>query len=255
MKQIVYALLVMSIATASVARDLPKGELTRDIIIRSDHLGYSLQYRVYIPSGHDELSNLPVMYVTDGQGYISNGHMRTVLDQLIESGKIEPVLVVFVDARNPSNLKENRRNRQFFCNPNYISFFKDELIPQIDRTYNTLPDRSGRSIMGLSYGGLNSACFGLHAHDSFEGIVMQSPAMHPVSTIHQAYRDSVRLPIDIFLSSGDRRDNEDRTRMLRDIFREKGYPMHYVEVPYAHNWNNWRPLLDDVLEYFYGTEG
>jgi len=229
-----------------------KSELTRDIIIRSNALGYSLQYRVYIPAGHESMSDLPTMYVADGNWYIYQGGMRPILDKLIEDGRIEPVVVIFVDNRNPANLNENRRRRQFFCNPNYIDFYRDELIPRIDATYNTHAERSSRGILGVSFGGLNSACFGLHAHDSFEDIAMQSPAMHPVPTIHEAYQDSVRLPLNIFLSSGDRRDNEDRTRRLRDILEDKDYPMHYVEVPFAHNWQNWRPLLDDLLLYFYG---
>jgi len=244
-------LLVGASAWPAVASPEDTGELTRDIIIRSDALGYSLQYRVYIPAGHDEMSELPVMYVADGQWYVSEGGMPALLDQLIETKQIEPVLVVFVDNRNPANLGENRRNRQFFCNQNYVDFYRDELIPEIDSTYNTRADRSARGILGLSFGGLNSACFGLHAHDSFENIAMQSPAMHPVPTIHKAYQDSVRLPLKVFLSSGDRRDNEDHTRRLRDILQAKNYPLHYVEVPFAHNWNNWRPLLDDLLLFFY----
>jgi enterochelin esterase-like enzyme len=83
---------------------------------------------------------------------------------------------------------------------------------------------------------------------------MQSPAMHPVKTIHQAYADSRRLPIKVFLSSGDHRDNEDRTRKLRDILEDKEYPLHYMEVPFAHNWMNWKPLLDDILTYFYASD-
>jgi enterochelin esterase-like enzyme len=27
--------------------------------------------------------------------------------------------------------------------------------------------------------------------------------------------------------------------------------MEYIEVREGHNWNNWRPLIDDVLKFFY----
>jgi len=37
---------------------------------------------------------------------------------------------------------------------------------------------------------------------------------------------------------------------MRKLLREKGYPLKYVEVPYGHNW---KPLIDDVLLYFYGS--
>ena len=43
-----------------------------------------------------------------------------------------------------------------------------------------------------------------------------------------------------------------RTRSFRTVLHNKGYPMRYIEVREGHNWDNWGPLLDDVLRYFYG---
>jgi enterochelin esterase-like enzyme len=228
-------------------------EVTPAQHIRSEILGYTSQYWVYKPAGYDSDSELPVLFLSDGAWYLDPGNMPQVLDSLISAQLIEPVLAVFLDARIPENVRLNRRTGQFFCNQKYIDFYKKELIPTIDETYKTRKDRRARAIAGLSFGGLNSACFGLHANDVIEGIAMQSPATHPVRTIHQAYQDSVRLPIRIFLSSGDHKDNEAQTRKFRDILQEKGYPLKYIEVPFAHNWENWGPLLDDLLLYFYGT--
>ncbi|NNF04969.1 MAG: esterase family protein [Rhodothermales bacterium] len=228
------------------------GELSGNILISSDALGYDLQYRVYLPAGADSTDALPALYVFDGQWYIDEGRMHETLDSLIERSRIEPVIVVFVDNRAPENLRLNRRNGQFFCNPRYIRFFTDELVPAVDAAWPTRAAADARSVLGLSFGGLAAACFGLHAHDTFSGIAMQSPAMHPVPSMWDAWADSSRLPVRIFLSSGDYNDNEARTRRLRDILSKKRYEMQYVEVPFAHNWMNWRPLLDDVLLFLYG---
>ena len=227
-------------------------EVTEAQLIRSEVLGYTSQYWVYTPAGYESATELPVLFLSDGAWYIDPGNMPQVLDSLISAQLIEPVVAVFLDARIPENVQLNRRNGQFFCNQKYIEFYKKELIPTIDQLYKTRKDRTARAIAGLSFGGLNSACFGLYAHDVIEGIAMQSPATHPVRTIHQAYQDSVRLPIRIFLSSGDHKDNEAQTRKFRDILLEKGYPLKYIEVPFAHNWKNWGPLLDDLLLYYYG---
>lgn len=226
--------------------------LTDNILISSEALGYDLQYRVYVPDGADSLDVLPSLYVFDGQWYLEEGRMHEALDSLIAGRTIDPVVVVFVDNRAPENLRLNRRNGQFFCNPRYIRFFTDELVPAVDTTWPTAASADSRSVLGLSFGGLAAACFGLHAHDTFGGIAMQSPAMHPVPSMWDAWADSSRLPVRIFLSSGDHNDNEARTRRLRDILRENDYDMRYEEVPFAHNWMNWRPLLDDVLVFFYG---
>ena len=229
-------------------------DLTGNIVVYSPALDYNLQYRVYTPPGMQPDDALPVLFVADGQWYIDEGDLPALMDSMIAAGAIEPVMAVFIDNRNPDFLRENRRARQFFCNEKYIRFVTDELVPIIDRDYPTAATAASRTMLGLSFGGLNAACFGLYAHTSFGGIAMQSPAMHPVPTIWQAYEDSTRLPLNVFLSSGDRQDNEARTRRLRDILQAKGYPMRYLEVPYGHNWQNWGPLLDDVLTWFYSQD-
>jgi enterochelin esterase-like enzyme len=231
------------------------GTLSDNRVISSKQLGYRLQYRVYTPAGYDAASNLPAIYVTDGQWYIDSGRLPQLLDRLIEEGAIEPTIAIFVDSRNPDNLEVNRRNSEFFCNETYARFYSDELIPAIDKHYRTRANRQGRVVLGMSFGGLNSACFGLQATDTFGGIAMQSPAMHPVPRLHDAYADETPLPLRIFLSTGTRGDNEASTRRLHQILESKGYDMRYREVPHGHNWGNWRPLLDDVLTYFFAPTG
>lgn len=247
-------LLLAMILPAFVSENrLISGTLTENERIESEALGYKLQYRVYLPDGFESMSDLPVLYVTDGQWYISDGAMPRVLDRLIGSGEIEPVIAVFVDNRDPDNLKVNRRNRQFFCNKRYADFFSEELVPAIDNKYRTKRDRTGRVILGLSFGGLNSACFGLQASETFEGIAMQSPAMHPVKDLFDRYEKTENLQLNIFLSTGSSNDNEQRTRRFKSILEAKKYRMHYVEVPFGHEWANWGPLIDDVLIYFFDS--
>ena len=233
------------------ADSIPTGTLGANETIRSEILGYKLQYRVYLPPGHDPDVAVPTLYVTDGQWYIERGELPVLLDRLIGQAAIDPVAAVFVDNRDPDNLKDNRRNQQFFCNERYAAFFENELIPRIDRRYGTSTERIDRTILGLSFGGLNSACFALQAHESFGGVAMQSPAMHPVPDLHRRFERRERLPLRIFLSTGTRRDNEESARRLHRILKGKCYDLRYVEVDEGHDWRNWKPLLDDVLTFFY----
>jgi enterochelin esterase-like enzyme len=250
-----YMPVILSLSLIGIAahpRILSNGILGPNQVIQSEILGYKLQYRVYIPEGYEAASDLPVVYMTDGQWYIESGQVHAELDRLIAARSIKPVIAVFVDNRDPDNLSDNRRNKQFFCNQNYADFFEKELIPEIDRRYKTAADRKHRVILGLSFGGLNSACFGLQAHTVFEGIAMQSPAMHPVPTLFSSYQSLEKLPLNIFLSTGTRQDNESRTRRFKKVLEEKGYDVKYVEVPFGHNWTNWKPLIDDVLLHYFG---
>ena len=228
------------------------GSLSDNIRISSESLGYDLQYRIYIPDGAEALQDLPVLFVTDGPGYINRGRMTGVLNRQIEAGKIDPVVVVFVDARNPDNLRQNRRNAEFLCNKDYLHFYQRELIPAIEDKYPVGRSREHRGILGLSFGATNAACFAIRGHETFYLIGMQSPANHPIEGLLPAFEQAPMLPLRMFLSTGTPNDNTRANRQFRDVLEKKGYDMQYVEVRQDHNWDNWGPLLDDVLRYFYG---
>jgi len=228
-----------------------EGTLSPDTRISSEILGYDLQYRVYVPAGNVAVGNLSVLYVTDGPGYISEGRMPRVLDRLIDDGSIDPVVVVFVDPRDPDRLATNRRNTEFLCNGDYYKFYAEELIPTVEQTYPVGMSREHRGILGLSFGGTNAACFGLMGYETFSAIGMHSPANHPIKGMLPAYEKMPLLPLRMFLSTGRPDDNTRANRKFRRVLEEKGYEMKYIEVTAGHNWDNWRPLIDDVLLHFY----
>jgi len=246
--------LLAGIALATLVTDVAAGTLSDDIRIESKVLGYALQYRVYVPDGAPGEA-LRTLYVTDGAWYLEQGRMKEVLDEMIAAGRIEPVLVVFVDARDPDRLDTDRRNQQLICKLNYASFFSTELVPKIDATYPTRRNPASRTILGLSFGGLNAACFGLSIPHVFSNLAMQSPASgEMLRLVADEYRRNGRLPLRMFLSVGTRNDNTDDGRRFHHILEDKGYPVTYVEVSQGHDWNNWRPLLPEVLATFYGRQ-
>ena len=248
-------LLVFLVLSSICGPVFADGKLSDNIRIFSDSLGYDLQYRVYEPEGIRRNSELSSLYITDGQWYISRGELPALLDREIAAGNIEPVLVVFVDSRNPDNLQQNRRNQQFFCNPRYVDFFTEELLPTIDKEYATSAVRDDRVILGLSFGGRNSACFGLMAHDSFAGIAMQSPAnSEMVDELRFQYMAQDKHPLKFFMSVGTVNDNTQAGRQLMETLKFQEYDLTYREVNEGHDWDNWGPLLDDVLHTFFSTE-
>jgi len=229
-----------------------KGNLSGNIRIESSELGYALQYRVYTPPGFGTNDKLPTIYLADGQWYINSGKMVDVLDNEISTGHIKPVIAVFVDNRDPDNLDNNRRNSQFFCNQDYVDFYKNELLPVIESTYSASNKREDRVIQGLSFGGYNAACFGLMAHQQFGGISMQSPAnSRMLKQIAVRYKESETLPVKMFLSFGNKSDNQTAGRKFKKVLTDKGYEIEYKEVNFGHEWKNWGPLLDDSLRTFF----
>ena len=68
--------------------------LSDNIIIKSENLGYNLQYRVYMPEGINQNMFLPTIYITDGEAYIKYGKLPELLDKAINANRIEPVIAV-----------------------------------------------------------------------------------------------------------------------------------------------------------------
>lgn len=235
--------------------DAPAHHITNWTIIFSQALGYDVQYRVYTPAGYDTLSNLPVIYVTDGQEYSDSrmGSMLEVLDNLIFWGAIRPVMAVFISPVNPSNSLDNRRMNEYNLNPSFAEFVAQELVPVIDQQYKTDPRPEARVILGTSMGGLNSMFFGITRSEIFGLIAIQSPAFNQNPTIYSMVRDSVKKPLTIIMQTGVIHDTQDAARQMKGILESKGYTLQYKEVNEGHSWGNWRALLDDILIYFFGT--
>jgi len=226
-------------------------EKSSEHIIASSHLGYEVRYWVHVPVGH-EGEQLPVLYVTDGKWYDESGEILEKSRDLMLDGKVIPHVIVLVDAFDPRDASKNRRNQQFLCNPDYVSFYREELVPEVQKRYKTSRSREDTGLLGLSFGGLNSMYFALHAHDTFGKIGIQSPAPHPCPDIYSDFEKTEKLPLSIYLSTGTVRDKARESRRLKEILERKGYELAYKEVPEGHNWKNWKPLIDDGLVYFYG---
>jgi len=244
----IYTVVILFICSFNCAA---KGTLSKNHLFNSKHLDYELYYRVYTPNINLPLQqkNYPTLYLTDGQWYITKGDIINILDREIESKRIPPMFVIFVDSRNPLNTKENRRNTEFMCNEKYINFFVNELVPTVQHNFPVSNSAKDRGIAGISFGGLNAACFGLLAAKHFGKIGMKSPAnSQHLKTITKLYKDLPVQPIRIFLSSGDKNDNLPAIKKFYKALLRKGYNVEFKKVSAGHNWRNWRALIDDMLQ-------
>lgn len=247
---------VVAAALCGMPASVDASVLSENFRINSQYMGYDLQYRVYTPPGVEAGRKYPVLLITDGQWFIRQGAMVEMLDRLIESGQIDPLYAIFVDSRNPDDLGENRRNDEFMCKPEYVNFYTAELLPALYPRYPISVDREHTNILGVSFGGLNSACFGVLASNRFYGIGMLSPAStRHIRVVSGLYQKKDTLPLKVFMSAGTVNDNLRAARRLRDVFEDKGYAVTWVEnTGKAHNWENWSSLLDDVLLAFFASE-
>jgi enterochelin esterase-like enzyme len=233
---------------------IQKGKLLEDLLIQSTRLGYQLTYSVYLPSDYEKLQELPVVYFTDGYEYLHPrmGQAFTVLNNLIGLQFIRPVIAVFVDHREPANRANNRRMEELNMNPRYLSFFVEELIPEIEANYHASRKPEDRAIIGTSMGGLSAAFFLFTAPHVFGKAGIQSPAFWRSPQVYTLCDQAKGQVIEISMSSGTINDTSESTRKMRDILEKNACVYHYREVPDGHSWGNWRNLLDEVLTDLFG---
>lgn len=106
--------------------------------------------------------------------------------------------------------------------------------------------------MGVSFGGINAACFGLLMPKVFNNLAMHSPASNKeVKIIAKLYEDHATLSLKVFLSVGNGNDSTAGVRKFRKVLESKNYNVTYREVPFGHETNNWRRLVDDALLTFF----
>ncbi len=237
------------------AADQSNGSISPNILITSGptNLGYDVNYRVYTPSGYDEnkLADLPVVYVTDGHEYAVDhlGATITIMDNLIADGLLRPAIAVFVDPRNPTNPNQNRRASEYISNRAFADFLADELVPVIDGNYRTQADAAGRTILGTSLGGLNSAYVGATRPDTFENLAIQSPAFWADSTIYDAFRDpDLAELVDIYMTNGSgiAGDNGGAFTMA-GILNQFNYDYTFTTANQGHSWGQWRGQIGEIL--------
>ncbi len=108
-----------------VRNDILHGSVKEEILFNSKVLGYQITYSVYLPAQYATLGKLPSLYVTDGYEYMQPrlGNMITILDNLLADKKIKPVVVIFIDHREPINRSNNKRMDELAMNPKYPRFF------------------------------------------------------------------------------------------------------------------------------------
>jgi enterochelin esterase-like enzyme len=138
--------------------------------LESELLPQTLEYQVYLPPCYDQYPErrYPVIYLIHGQSYSLDQWDRLgvdeISDRLVASGDLPQFLIV---------MPRDRVWTQPDTDPFGRALVQD-LIPRIDASYRTLPDREHRAIGGLSRGAAWALHLGLSQWEQFGAIGMHS---------------------------------------------------------------------------------
>lgn len=263
-------------STYYTIQDVPHGQV-RDVWYHSQVTGSWRHAMVYLPPTYETQTKerFPVLYLQHGggedeTGWIRQGRANVILDNLLAESKCKPMIIVMAygyakragqatpAVTGPPTSPERARAMQ-----DMFAAFEDDLIqsliPFVDKTYRTLPNRDNRAMAGLSMGGMQTFQITLKHLDVFSHIggfsgagggMATAPldlktAFGGVLTDATAFNRRVRL---VWLGIG----TKEPERMFASVnnfhktLETAGIKHIYYESPGTdHEWQTWRRSLKD----------
>ncbi len=144
-----------------------------DLSVKSEIMGRNMPVRIYLPKGYGDGKDYPVWYGLHGYSSVetmwTNAGLTQVADELIDSGEIKSMIMVFPFVKDDA-LKEFNKQLQEYgkLGERYIDqYISKELIPYIDSNYDTDTTSKGRYIGGFSMGGMMALRIAFHHPDLF----------------------------------------------------------------------------------------
>ncbi len=283
-------------------RDVPHGEIRERWYFSKTTEAWRRVF-VYTPPDYDTNrdARYPVLYLQHGagedeRGWSNQGRVGFIMDNLLAEGKAKPMLVVMEQgyARRPGDpppptrppaappAAADRKNAPTLAArskaaanpPNFSRMFSafdevvvKDLIPMIDRTYRTIPDREHRAIAGLSMGGMQAFQIGLGHLDTFASIGGFSGAgggfgggaFDPKTAHHGVMADAsdfnarVRL-LWLGIGTAEQKRMYDSVKNYHAALERAGIKYVYYESPgTAHEWLTWRRSLHEFAPLLFAS--
>ena len=260
-------------------QEVPHGQV-REVWYNSKVTGTWRHALVYLPPAYDLQTEMryPVLYLQHGggedeTGWIRQGRANLILDNLIAAKNCKPMIIVMAYgyARRAGQVPPDLTGKPF-GSPEMMKVIQDmaaafeddvtqSLIPFIDSTFRTLPDRDHRAMAGLSMGGMQTFQITLNHLDLFSYIGGFSGAggmlvpgdrkLDPKTDYNGVFADPSAFAKKVhllWLGVGTKEPERMRTGLLRlhDSLSEANIKHVFYESPETdHEWQTWRRDLRD----------
>ncbi len=266
-------------ATYYLIQNVPHGQV-REVWYYSKVTGTWRHALVYTPPNYDTQTNVryPVLYLQHGggedeTGWTKQGNANFILDNLIAAKSCKPMIIVMAYgyAQRAGQIVPDQTGIPF-GSPEMMkamqestAAFEDDvtqvLIPYIDSTFRTLPDRDHRAMAGLSMGGMQTFQITLHHLDLFSyiggfsgadgSLVLSGQKLDPKTAHNGVFADPVAFAKKVhllWLGVGTVEPENMRTgiQRLHQSLLEANIQHVYYESPGTdHEWQTWRRDLKD----------
>ena len=233
--------------------------------ITSDILGYSRSIYVYTPPKYNPLEKYPCIVLFDGKVALKYGKVNTILDNLIETKRIKPVIAIFVD----SGVKDGQTTRyeELTLNHDFAKSMVNDVIPFVNNQYPLSESNADYAISGSSYGGLAAIYVAFEYPDKFKHVLSLSGSVHyGKDDAHEllikkiAFAESRDIVLKLYVGKleGEYHWNSPTWanqlvshRHFETILKMKGYDFTYQEYAGDHGHAAWlEPLVEGLTGIF-----
>lgn len=234
------------------------GELS-ELVVQSRALRRDASVTLYLPARFRRTASYPLLVVHDGADFLQYASFKVVLDNLIHRLDVAETVVAFI---HPGD-----RLREYAGSPAHARFVTQELLPQLEVDLPLTSQRSGRCLLGSSFGAVASLTTAYRSPQTYGSLVLMSgsfvftdigsdhgggPVFDPVVRFVNRYRERPRKVADrMFLSCGVYEPLIVPNRSMVQTFEGTGAEVRYVEARDGHSWENWRDRLRDALSWVY----
>jgi enterochelin esterase-like enzyme len=242
-------------------RDIPNGQIRQCYFFSDVRKKFETIY-VYTPAEYDSKPDkkYPVLYLQHGMGedrtgWVTQGRLNIIMDNLIDDGKAKPMIVVagdggIADMFRPKPGEDVNEARARY-GADFTPLLLNEIIPYIEKNFRVLTDRDNRAMAGLSWGGYQTFQTALNNLDKFSHVGGFSGAgmFNPETQLDTVYNGVFSDPEDFnnkvrtfFLGIGT--EEGERMKSLSDALTKAGINNTYYESGgTAHVWQTWRRCL------------
>ncbi len=233
----------------------------------SESLGINRRMAVYTPYGYENNKNkkYPVLYLLHGGGgdeeaWPSMGRAAQIMDNLIEKGLAEPMIVVMPNG-NPNQQAacimglENialDRNDPKFANA-YVNSLVKEIIPFVEKNFRAIPNRASRAISGLSMGGGHTTSATILYPGTFDYICPLSCGIRDSDELDAQLQGIKKAGYKLYwigCGSGDTLAYKN-TQVLDQALERNGMEHTTYISDGGHEWKNWRLYLTTFAQLLF----
>ena len=233
--------------------------------------GHERRMVVYTPAGYERgKGKYPVLYLLHGMGgdeeaWVATGRVVEIMDNLIASGKAEPMIVVMTNGCTKHVAAPGYSEEGMFrpymsgsMDGTFEAMFKD-VVEWVDATYRTIAKPEKRAIAGLSMGGFHAMQISKLYPDLFDYVGLFSAAIFRGESGVEMYENLEQRLLRQFehepklywiaIGSGDFLYDENVE--YRELLDRLGCKYTYRESTGGHEWRNWRIYLCEFAQMLF----